>query len=170
MRTEGLGHLKICKDFIGNRTRYIPSCSSVSQPTARPPSKRRSLLKLVPRLVLLVIRLPLAAEILGIQSGAVRGFCPSTAVFPSHCHSTNDPLSSSSTCCSYQTDKRAKHWNLRESNALTNIGEPVNLKVLCFSARSQNCEKRLLAPSCPSVRPFVSTHGTTRLSHWTDFD
>ena len=28
-----------------------------------------------------------------------------------------------------------------------------------FLARSQNCEKRLLASSCPSVRP----HGTTRL-------
>ena len=29
----------------------------------------------------------------------------------------------------------------------------------CFYARSQNCEERLLASSCLSVRP----HGTTRL-------
>jgi hypothetical protein len=39
--------------------------------------------------------------------------------------------------------------------------------VICFQTRPKNCEKRLLASSCPSVRRL---HGTTRLSHWADFD
>jgi hypothetical protein len=36
MRTEGLGHLKISKDFIGNRTRNLPSCGVVPHQTASP--------------------------------------------------------------------------------------------------------------------------------------
>ena len=33
MRTEGIGHLKISKDPIGNRTRNLPSCGALPQPT-----------------------------------------------------------------------------------------------------------------------------------------
>ena len=32
-----------------------------------------------------------------------------------------------------------------------------------FQARSQNCEKRLLASSCLSVRPSVRPHGKARI-------
>jgi hypothetical protein len=41
-----------------------------------------------------------------------------------------------------------------------------------FKARSQNCEKRILALSCPSVRPFVCLRGTTGLplnGFWRNF-
>jgi hypothetical protein len=39
---------------------------------------------------------------------------------------------------------------------------------LGFEARSKNFEKRLIASSCPSLRPSVCPHGTTRLP-LTDF-
>ena len=32
-----------------------------------------------------------------------------------------------------------------------------------FKSRSRNCEERLLASSCPSVRPSIRPHGTVRL-------
>jgi len=37
----------------------------------------------------------------------------------------------------------------------------------CFLARSQNCEKRLLASSCVSVRPYARMEQLG--FHWTDF-
>jgi hypothetical protein len=37
----------------------------------------------------------------------------------------------------------------------------------CFIARSQNCEKRLLASSCVSIRP--SARMEQLVFHWTDF-
>jgi len=37
----------------------------------------------------------------------------------------------------------------------------------CFIARSQNCEKRLLASSCVSVRPYARMEQLG--FHWTDF-
>jgi len=47
------------------------------------------------------------------------GLSPSTAVY----HSTSAPYSSS-TCCSYLTDKRAKPRNLPKSCALSELGDP----------------------------------------------
>jgi len=50
----------------------------------------------------------------------------------------------------------------------TNIIEPNKKKVKCdFYARSQNCEKRLLASSYLSIRPFVRMEQLC--SHWKDF-
>jgi len=46
-------------------------------------------------------------EICGGQSASGTGVTATTLVFPCHYHSTNTPLSSSSTRCSYQKDKRA---------------------------------------------------------------
>jgi hypothetical protein len=48
---------------------------------------------------------------------------PSTSVFPSQYYSTNVPYPFSSTCCSYQKDKRAEPGNLPNRIALTEIGE-----------------------------------------------
>jgi len=48
----------------------------------------------------------------GGQSGSGKAFSPSTCVSPCQYHSTNDPHSSSSTCCSYLKDERAKPGNL----------------------------------------------------------
>jgi len=45
-------------------------------------------------------------------------FFSSTSVFPSREHSTNALYSSSSTCCSYRMDKRAKPGNLQKSSGL----------------------------------------------------
>ena len=41
----------------------------------------------------------------------------------------------------------------------------------CFQARSRSLQKRLLASSCPSVRPSgrVSVRLIQLGSHWTDF-
>jgi hypothetical protein len=36
VRLEGLGKSKISDDLIGNRTRDLPTCSLVSQPTTLP--------------------------------------------------------------------------------------------------------------------------------------
>jgi hypothetical protein len=36
MRLEGLRQLKKVNDFIGNRTRDLPACSTVPQPTTLP--------------------------------------------------------------------------------------------------------------------------------------
>jgi hypothetical protein len=35
MQTEGIGRLKISKDPSGNRTRNLPSCRAVPEPTAQ---------------------------------------------------------------------------------------------------------------------------------------
>jgi hypothetical protein len=43
MRLEGLGHLKISNDIIGNRSRDLPACSIVPQPTTLPRDAKLSL-------------------------------------------------------------------------------------------------------------------------------
>jgi hypothetical protein len=42
VRLEGLGNLKKCSDLIGNRTRDLPACSIVPQPTTLPRAQSRS--------------------------------------------------------------------------------------------------------------------------------
>ena len=65
-------------------------------------------------------------------------------------------------------------YNIKKSAGVDskNFGSPPhtssNSAVQC-SARSQNCEKQILASSCLSVRPSISPHGTTRLPSRTDF-
>jgi len=57
------------------------------------------------------------------RSGNGTGVSPSTSVFLCQYISTNAPHSSSSTCRSYQKDKRAKPGNHPKSNDLSKIGE-----------------------------------------------
>ena len=61
-------------------------------------------------------------EIFGGQSSTGTGICPSTSVFPCQHHSTSAVYSSSSTCYSYQKDKRVKSWNLPKTIAFPVIG------------------------------------------------
>jgi len=49
------------------------------------------------------------------RSGTGTGFSLCTSVFPRHYHATRASYSSSSTCCSYQKDKRAKRGDLPKS-------------------------------------------------------
>jgi hypothetical protein len=58
-------------------------------------------------------------------------FLLSASLFPCQYHSTIAPYSSSSTCCSYQKDKRAKPGNLPKSDALSEIRERWTEK--CFN-------------------------------------
>ena len=57
------------------------------------------------------------------QEALDTGFSPSTSVLPCQYDHTNAPYSSSSTCCCYQKDKRAKPGNLPKCNALLEIWE-----------------------------------------------
>ena len=50
--------------------------------------------------------------------------------FPLQYHSINSQYSFSSTCRTYQTDKRAKPGNLPKRNALSAIGEALDTKLL----------------------------------------
>jgi len=68
----------------------------------------------------------------GGQRATGTGVTPTTLVSPCHYHSTNAPLSSSSTHCSYQNDKRAKPGNLPKIYALSEIGENWLEKCLYF--------------------------------------
>ena len=61
------------------------------------------------------------------------GFSPNISVFPWQYNSSNATHSSSSTYCSYQTDKRAKHGSLQKSNALSEIGQHWIEKCCYFS-------------------------------------
>ena len=56
--------------------------------------------------------------ICGERSGTGKGIPPSTSFFLCQRHSTHSPPSSSSTCCSYQKDKRVKPGNLAQRSAL----------------------------------------------------
>ena len=51
------------------------------------------------------------------------GFSTSTSVFPCQYHSSNGTYASSTTCCSFQTDERAKDENFQKTNALMEIGQ-----------------------------------------------
>jgi hypothetical protein len=57
----------------------------------------------------------LCCEVCGVQSD-------SASIFPSQYKPTNTPYSSSSTCCCYQKDKRAKPGNFTKSSTLSGIG------------------------------------------------
>ena len=57
------------------------------------------------------------------KKGTGTGLSPSTSVLPCQYHSTNAPYSSSSTCCSYRKDKRAKPRDLRKNEVLSKIAE-----------------------------------------------
>jgi hypothetical protein len=56
------------------------------------------------------------------QSDTATGFSPSTDVLPCHYDSISAAYSSSSTCCSYQKDERAKPRELPKSSVLSKIG------------------------------------------------
>ena len=57
------------------------------------------------------------------QSGSEEGFSPSNSVLSCQYPSSITPYSSSSTCFSYQKDKRAKSENFAKDNALLEVGE-----------------------------------------------
>jgi hypothetical protein len=57
-------------------------------------------------------------------SQSIEIYCgQSTSVFPCQYHSINAPYSSSSTRCSYQTNKQARPGNLPQSDTLSEIGQ-----------------------------------------------
>lgn len=56
----------------------------------------------------------------------------STSVFPCQQHSINAPYSSSSTCCSYQTNKQVRPGNLPQSDTLSEIGQHQKEKYFHF--------------------------------------
>ena len=63
-----------------------------------------------------------------------------------------------------------KFFPLHLSNATCGrdlAAQPTKVRLNHFSARSQNCEKRLLASSCLFARPSVRMEQLG--SHWTDF-
>jgi hypothetical protein len=53
--------------------------------------------------------------------------------FPCQYHSTDGTRSLSSTCCSYQKDKRAKCWNVPKSSALSQMVRSWRCAVLAHS-------------------------------------
>jgi hypothetical protein len=70
-------------------------------------------------------------EIDGGQNGTGIGFSPSTSAY-----STNGPHSSSSRCCSYRKDKRAKSGNLRKvgfffGNRVSLVRKVLSLLTFC---------------------------------------
>lgn len=61
-------------------------------------------------------------EVCGGKSGIGTRFSPITSFLPCRYHSTNSPQSSSSTCSSYQKDKREKPGNLPKNNGIWEVG------------------------------------------------
>ena len=62
--------------------------------------------------------------------------------------------------------------HFRQKFEITAFNKCINTEVFrVFYARSQNCEKRLVASSCPSVCVSVCPSAwNNAYSHWTDFD
>ena len=90
-------------------------------------------------LILVLISQVSPCENYGGQSDTGRGFSPSNSVFPCQYHSIIAPYSSSSTCDSYQKDKRAKPGDLPKRNVLSEIGKQwVEKYFHFFFARSFN--------------------------------
>jgi len=70
--------------------------------------------------------------ICGGRSVAATAFSSIISVSSCQYHSTNASYSFLSTCCSYQTDKRAKPGNLNTNWYLLEIGEHLESKIFCF--------------------------------------
>jgi hypothetical protein len=89
----------------------------------------------------------------GEGSNSRTGLSRNTSVFPCLYHSTNDSYSSSSTCCSYQKDKRAKPGNLLEAMPFRKSGCVGQRRTFAFIGAFAKLQKAMLALSCMSVRP-----------------
>ena len=89
----------------------------------------------------------------GAQSAAGTGVSPTTLGFPCHYHSTDAPLSSSSTRCSYQKDKRAKPGKLPKNYALS---ETLDRAVLVWLLDSTWC--RIVRSTFRSTGAIIRHH------------
>ena len=68
----------------------------------------------------LSLRIPeIDSRMCGGHCGTGTDISQGAAVFPCQCHSTKATHPSSSTCCSYQKDKRRMLGNLQKSDAST---------------------------------------------------
>jgi len=106
-------------------------------------------------------------EICGDGSNSRTGLSRSTSVFPCLYHSTNDSYSSSSTCYSYQKEKRAKSEKLLEAIPFRKSGCDGLRRTFAFTGLFAKLQKAMLALSCQSVHP--SAHMEQFGSHWRIF-